>query len=215
MNDARASINTKLILVSVLVLFCVLLYYTNIQDLRDYIHSLGWYGVIVFIFVHSTMVVLCFVGSISLELTAGYTYGPLWGTLIVLVSKFCGGTISFILGKTLLNDWVVQVVKQYPTFLSLQEQMKGDVWKLALAMRLSPIPSWIVNYGLSITPLPLEHFMLATIICSLPTVTQNVLIGSNFNDLTSGEWNIKTGLSMALSTLMILSSLFIPKYVVF
>lgn len=98
--------------------------------------------------------------------------------------------MSFILGSTLLNEWVHTKVsgmdpssKVRRIFSKINQDKQA--WKLALLLRLSPMPSWLNNYGLAITSIPVTHFLVANALGGIPFILQNVYVGSLASDFTS------------------------------
>jgi len=74
-----------------------------------------------------------------LTASAGYLFGPVKGTSIVLLSASIAAGISFVIGKTLLRDYVEGVLQDYPKFLKLDRAIGREGFKLMLLLRLSPI----------------------------------------------------------------------------
>jgi len=69
------------------------------------------------------------------------------------------------------------------------EASSASGWQLVLAGRLSPVPSYMCNYGFSATNVSFHDYMLATFLASFPMVVQNTYMGSmakNIGDVFSG-----------------------------
>ena len=58
------------------------------------------------------------------------------------------------------------------------EQIGADGQRFAMLLRLSPVPSWVANYGLALTPISYSTFVGATLIGQMPFIVNNVYTGS-------------------------------------
>lgn len=72
---------------------------------------------------------------------------------MIAFAKTSGASICFLLGRYYLREWIELKLKESKSFSSIYNEMKADTIKLAIVLRLSPIPSWLNNYGLSLTPI--------------------------------------------------------------
>jgi uncharacterized membrane protein YdjX (TVP38/TMEM64 family) len=71
------------------------------------------------------------------------------------------------------------MVKKNKYFSILCKGVARDGWKFVLLARFSPVPSYIINYGLAATDVDFfVDFLLPTIAGGLPMIIQNTSIGS-------------------------------------
>jgi len=96
----------------------------------------------------------------------------------VLLAKCAGASAGFLLGRTILHDWVKGKLQHNERFKNIHENVGANPFKFAILLRLSPVPSWLNTYGLSLTSIPFPPFFFATFIGSVPTIVQNVYMGS-------------------------------------
>jgi len=190
----------------------------QLQILLEWIRSLGWMAPLILAATHVCSVALCFPGTMLFELFSGFLFGWLWGSMLIGFSKSLGGTLAFCLGKTLLRNWVEMKLETSTTFQKLHFSMKEDGWRFALMLRLSPIPSWVINYGLSLSPISFSDFFIATFLGSLPMIIQNVYFGSVLKDFTdptpapsARSGSLLIGACMAIGTALFTKYLY--KYV--
>lgn len=80
---------------------------------------------------------------------------------MISVAKTFGAAAALLLGRTLLNRWVQNVLKNYPQFTEVYATMGKDTFKLAILLRLSPVPSWVNNYGLALTPISYRYVAIS------------------------------------------------------
>ncbi|KAG0565550.1 hypothetical protein KC19_8G198800 [Ceratodon purpureus] len=191
------------------------------QAMMDGFHvlaeRLGASAMPVFIFVHTVAIALCFPYAIVFEAAASFLFGFLRGVLCVFSAKVMGAALAFWLGRALFrnSDWASNVVKKNKYFNILCKGVARDGWKFVLLARFSPVPSYIINYGLAATDVGFfVDFLLPTIAGGLPMIIQNTSIGSLTSAAThlgaDGTNHAKSGiLPYVLPAIGILSSVMI------
>ena len=106
------------------------------------------------------------------------------------MAKNIAAVICFFIGRTVAADTCKRLLKNNKHFKALQKTNQSSGWQLVLAMRLSPMPSYVVSYGSSILNVPFSSYMRATLVASAPFVVQNVYMGSlleKVEDIWSGK----------------------------
>lgn len=110
-----------------------------------------------------TLVAVSIPASLFLSITGGFLFGITCGTLFAIVSATIGGTLFFIVARTLLKDWLMKKTGKW-----LEHMEKGfqqNAFHYLLTLRLIPIiPFWIVNLVSALMNVRLITFMSATII---------------------------------------------------
>ncbi|KAK3021097.1 hypothetical protein RJ639_045481 [Escallonia herrerae] len=72
-------------------------------------------------------------------------------------------------------DWA----RRNKYFNLLSKGVERDGWRFVVLARFSPIPSYVINYGLAATKVRfLVDFLLPTVIGCLPMILQNTSLGS-------------------------------------
>jgi len=109
---------------------------------------------------------------------AGFVYGFPNGWFIVASSTVAGSLASFIASRTVLSDYVHNLVGKDKRFEALALTLKHDGLKILCMIRVCPLPYSISNAAMSTFPTvhPLS-FALATAIAS-PKLLIHVFIGS-------------------------------------
>eukprot|EP01128_Nolandella_sp_AFSM9_P001510 TRINITY_DN11684_c0_g1_i1.p1 TRINITY_DN11684_c0_g1~~TRINITY_DN11684_c0_g1_i1.p1 ORF type:complete len:231 (+),score=18.97 TRINITY_DN11684_c0_g1_i1:30-722(+) len=204
----------KNITIGALLLGCVYLFTTLpkdqitafVIDFLERVDSFGWYGPVIFGGLHIVMLAVCFPGTVLFEWGAGFLWGFQRGSLLIALSKPLGGALGFVLGRSLLRGYVQGLLGESPRVKKLQQNIASDGWKLALMVRLSPIPSWVGTYGLALTKLNLSSFLLATFLGSWPMVLQNVYVGSLMLEFAPGSVSSTGGLTRHIFTVVLIAS---------
>jgi len=154
-----------------------------------WIEDAGAAGVAAFSGVYVLGTVVMAPGSV-LTLGAGFAWGPLWGVAVVSPASVAGATLAFVLGRTLLRDWVRARVAARPRFAAIDRAVGEHGFKIVFLLRLSPIfPFNLLNYALGLTRVRLGTYVLASFLGMLPGTFLYVYIGSlitNLAELASG-----------------------------
>lgn len=146
--------------------------------LVELIRDSGAWGVLLFVAVYAVSTVAMVPGAI-LTMLAGFVYGPVYGLLVVVPAALLGATSSFLLGRTVLRDWVRRKMAQSPRTKALDQAIDREAFKLVLLLRLSPlVPFNALNYALSLSGISVSRFVLATLIGEIPGGWLYVYLGS-------------------------------------
>jgi len=146
----------------------------NVVELTD---SMGELGIIYFGIAYCIAEILA-IPAIPLTASAGYLFGPIKGTAIVLLSASIAAAISFTIGRTLLRDYVENVLKDYPKFAKLDRAIGREGFKLMLLLRLSPIfPFALSNYLYGASSINFTAFFGGTLLGFAPGTIAYVYTG--------------------------------------
>lgn len=129
---------------------------------------------------------LCIVGVVFvipgpvMAVIAGALYGKFLGGFLVWTSGTIGQSATFLLGRFLLRDWVVDFAsKHIAKFQIIDTVMGREGWKLVLLLRLSPLlPDSLLNYVLSVTSIQYIHYAWSSSLAILPWSIVFSYIGS-------------------------------------
>lgn len=142
------------------------------------IESMGPVGAFYFCVAYTVAEVLA-IPAIPLTASAGYIFGPLEGTAVVLLSASIAASISFVIGRTLLRDYVEKVLEDYPQFAKLDRAIGREGFKLMLVLRLSPIfPFALSNYLYGASSINFPAFFWGTLLGFAPGTIAFVCTGA-------------------------------------
>ncbi|KAG4401369.1 hypothetical protein GLYMA_07G257000v4 [Glycine max] len=142
------------------------------------------------------------------SLGGGYLYGLPIGFIADSIGATVGAVASFLLGRTIGKSLVVSRLKDYPQFRLVTIAIQRSGFKISILLRLAPfVPFNILNYLLSVTPVPLGEYTLASWLGMMPITLALVYVGTTFKDLSDvtrgwGEFS-KTHLPWIISGLVI------------
>lgn len=156
--------------------------------LKDFLYwvdnDLGRWGPLVLAVAYIPLTILAVPASV-LTLGGGYLYGVLVGIVADSVGATLGATAAFLLGRTIGRSFVIAKMKEYPKFRAIEIAIDRSGFKIVLLLRLVPMLSFnLLNYLLSVTPVSLWEYVLASWLGMLPITVALVYVGTTLKDLS-------------------------------
>lgn len=106
--------------------------------LAEGIRGAGLKGILLFVVVYVTAEVALAPGSL-LTMAAGFAYGPVRGLLVASPASVLAATVAFLLGRTILRDWIENKIARSPKARALDRAVERNSLKLIVLLRLSPV----------------------------------------------------------------------------
>ncbi|KAM0962910.1 uncharacterized protein LOC126607383 [Malus sylvestris] len=156
--------------------------------LKDFLlwveHDLGPWGPLVLAIAYIPLTVLAVPASV-LTLGGGYLFGLPVGFFADSIGATVGAGAAFLLGRTIGRSFVVSRLKDYPQFQAVAIAIRRSGFKIVLLLRLVPLlPFNMLNYLLSVTPVPIGQYMLASWIGMMPITLALVYVGTTLKDIS-------------------------------
>lgn len=150
----------------------------------QHVESMGPSGLLYFGVVYTVAEILA-IPAIPLTASAGYLFGTVQGTAVVLASASVAAGVSFVIGRTLLRSYVEEVLEDYPKFAKIDNAIGREGFKLMVLLRVSPIfPFALSNYLYGATSVKFWPFFLGTMIGFTPGTIAYVSTGTIGKALT-------------------------------
>ncbi|WOL00618.1 hypothetical protein Cni_G09331 [Canna indica] len=163
--------------------------------LKDFLvwvkQNLGPWGPVVLAFAYIPLTVLAVPASI-LTLGGGYLFGLPVGFVADSTGATLGATAAFLLGRTVGRPYVISKLKDYPKFQAIAIAIQRSGFKIVLLLRLVPLlPFNMLNYLLSVTPVSIGAYMMASWLGMMPITFALVYVGTTLKDLSdvTHEWS--------------------------
>jgi uncharacterized membrane protein YdjX (TVP38/TMEM64 family) len=152
----------------------------------DAVQAMGPSGVLVFGLIYLVAEILA-VPATPLTLSAGYLFGVVQGTAIVLLAATAAACVAFFIGKTFLRSWVEKTLQENPKFAKLDKAIGKEGFKLLLLVRLSPIfPFALSNYVYGASSIDFASYFWGTLLGFAPGTVAYVYTGMVGKALTLG-----------------------------
>lgn len=164
--------------------------------IRD-VEAMGPAGPIYFGLIYLIAEILA-VPATPLTLSAGYLFGLVEGTSVVLLSATIAASVAFLIGKTFLRTWVEEILQDQPKFRKIDKAIGEEGFKLLLLVRLSPIfPFALSNYLYGASSIDFASYFWGTLLGFTPGTIAYVYTGMVGKALTLGEgsqpWYVYAG----------------------
>ncbi|PIN00227.1 hypothetical protein CDL12_27269 [Handroanthus impetiginosus] len=158
------------------------------QILKDFLvwieQDLGPWGPLVLAVAYIPLTVLAVPASV-LTLGGGYLFGLPVGFVADSIGATIGAGAAFLLGRTIGRSYVISKLKDYPKFRAVAIAIRRSGFKIVLLLRLVPLlPFNMLNYLLSVTPVPITQYMLASWLGMMPITFALVYVGTTLKDLS-------------------------------
>ncbi|RRR73042.1 MAG: TVP38/TMEM64 family protein [Candidatus Viridilinea halotolerans] len=150
-------------------------------------------GPLLYILIY-TLRPLAFFSAIIVTLLGGAIWGPVWGTVFVVIGSNMSATLAYgfgrIFGQGVLATGApaasAGVVHRYA------ERLRANAFSTILVMRLIFLPYDLVNYLAGFLRVPYRPFVLASILGSLPGTLTFVLAGAalDIDDIFAGNVSV-------------------------
>lgn len=126
-----------------------------------WVQTLGLWAPLAFVAVYIGVVIFM-LPAFLLTMAGGAVFGVVKGSALVLIGATIGGTLAFLLGRTVLRARVARRVASHPTLSAVDRVIGEDGLRLMFLLRLSPaIPFVLSNYALGVTRVRQRDFVLA------------------------------------------------------
>jgi len=157
----------------------------NPATLDAWLGSLGPWAPVGYIVIYALATVALVPGAIF-GLAGGVLFGAIWGSLWNLLGATLGATLAFLVARYIAADWVAR--KAGGLLKRLVEGVDAEGWRFVALVRLVPLfPFNLSNYALGLTRIPLQHYVIATLVFIVPGVVAYTWLGHAGRGALSGE----------------------------
>lgn len=174
------------------------------------------FGSLLYILIY-TLRPLAFFSAIIVTLVGGAIWGPVWGTLFVVIGSNMSATLAYGFGR-IFGQGVLPVgeadantgfVGRYAA------RLRANAFTTVLVMRLIYLPYDLVNYVAGFLRVPYRSYLLASALGSLPGTFTFVLAGASLdiNDIFAGNFSVSAinPWALALSAVLFVAGLGIAR----
>jgi len=175
----------------------------HLERLFVWIESLGLWGLAFYLILHALVIVFLLPG-VFFTLGAGFLFGVLKGSLLIVTATTLGAGIAFGISRLLLHERAKHFLLSHAKARVITAAISTDGWKVILLSRLIPFfPFKASNYIFGLMNFRLRDFLAGTFIGVIPWSVTNVYIGWLAGDLAAAsatnrvrtplEWGLYVG----------------------
>ncbi len=233
MNIMRVKIKKKLfkliVTLTIVILFILMLQHYNLfkylgingfSTYNSYFLNLKFCYPIAFIVtffgLYVILIILCIPGTIAFDLIAGFIWGALWGSVIVVISYLVGAILNFIFVKYIFRKQFENRFHKFKYFISGHD--RNSLLMNLIGLRLvAVIPFWVINIAAAMVNVSIRDFIISTFLGILPTSIIYSFIGAGVRDSIANGGELSTDILLNYkiwSPLLILGlMLLIPNFI--
>lgn len=172
----------------VAALLAVLMYFDaheQVLRLLEWFDSRGGWAPLLVILIMAAVVVLVLPG-VLFTTGAGFVFGVVEGSIVVVLGTTIGATLAFLIARYLFGARARSFVMARAKLQLVSEELTPHGWKIVLLTRLIPFfPGKISNYFFGLTEFSLSGFVGGSLLGFIPYSVHNVYLGSIAADLTA------------------------------
>ena len=154
---------------------------TSLQDYRDENFALA---ATVYFVIYVAIAAASLPGALIFTLLGGAIFGLAWGLLLVSFASSIGATLSFLVSRTLLRDWVQSKFRDYLAPINRGIEKDGNFYLFSI--RMVPLfPFFMVYLVMGLTPISITSFYFVSQVGMLMGTAVYVNAGSELAQITS------------------------------
>lgn len=156
-----------------------------------------------FFIIYIVVTTLSIPGAALLTLLAGTLFGIVEGVIIVSFASTIGATLSFLISKYFLKDYVEQKFRKQ--FIKINEGIVKEGPFYLFALRLVPVfPFFVINLVMGLTRIPTLYYMFVSQIGMLPGTIVYVNAGQALSKIKSTSGILSPSILSAFALLAML-----------
>lgn len=180
----------------------------NVSVMQTWFRQQGLVGYLVFILLCIITAVFMLPGGL-LAVIAGVAFGGWLGGSLTVIGSTIGASLSFLLGRTLLKDAIINKYGDQPVFKKVTQGVADNGVAFLILTRLVPIfPYALQSYAYALTPMRFWQFSIISGVTMLPACFIYAYLAADI--LTQGiTWTLSLKFTILGVLLFLLA--YIPK----
>lgn len=156
------------------------------QRTQAWIQNFGWFGPIVLILAMVVQMFLIIIPTILLMVVSILAYGPIWGSLIILIAVCAASSVGYIIGNYFGHSLVLKLLGQ-KTERKIESFIEDYGFWAVIVTRLNPfLSNDAISFVAGMLKMGYWKFIGATLIGILPLTILIAILGENTERLKSG-----------------------------
>lgn len=121
-----------------------------------------------------------------LTLLTGSLLGNFFGTIIALIGNTLGATLTFLISRYILRDYVqTKIISKHPIIKEYEDRLENHALSTVIILRLIPLfPFNALNFLLGVTNIPLKKYIIGSFVGMIPGTFLFVYLGESFRMLS-------------------------------
>lgn len=158
---------------------------------KEKITNSGITGVLILFGLELAQVVLAILPGEPIEILAGVCFGPIWGTIFLIVSIFIVTCLIYFLVKKFGRDFIYEFFPKEKVDKLENSKLLRDEKKIELVMiilfLIPGTPKDLLVYIGALLPMKSSRFIAISTLLRFPSIISSTLLGDN---ILGGKWKV-------------------------
>lgn len=158
---------------------------------KEKIQNSGTVGVLVLFGLELAQVILAILPGEPIEILAGICYGPVWGTVFLMISVFIVTCLIYFLVKKLGRNFIYEFFPKEKVDKLENSKLLKDEKKIELVMiilfLIPGTPKDLLVYIGALLPMKSSRFIAISTLLRFPSIISSTIAGDN---ILGGKWQV-------------------------
>jgi len=158
----------------------------NNERIRAWVDGFGWFGPLLLVLCMIAQMFLLVIPSVALMVVSILAYGPIWGSLIVLISIFSASSIGYWIGRY-FGPAIVEKLIGHKSEKKIADFLEDYGFWAVIVTRLNPfLSNDAISFVGGILKMGYWRFIGATLVGIAPLTIFIAIIGKSTDALKNG-----------------------------
>ena len=161
------------------------------EQFKEKITNSGITGILILFGLELAQVVLAILPGEPIEILAGICFGPIWGTIFLMVSVFIVTCLIYFLVKKFGKDFIYEFFPKEKVDKLENSKLLKDEKKIELVMMILFLipgtPKDLLVYIGALLPMKSSRFIAISTLLRFPSIISSTLLGDN---ILCGKWKV-------------------------
>ncbi|WP_419212068.1 TVP38/TMEM64 family protein [Maribacter sp. X9] len=156
------------------------------QRIKAWVSGFGWFGPIVLILAMVVQMFLIVIPTIALMVVSILAYGPLWGSIIILIAVFAASSVGYFIGRYLGKTLILKLLGK-KTENKIEDFIEDYGFWAVIVTRLNPfLSNDAISFVGGVLKMTYWKFIGATMVGILPLTIFIAIVGKSTDQLKTG-----------------------------
>ena len=159
------------------------------EEFKAKITNSGITGILILFGLELAQIVLAILPGEPIEILAGICFGPIWGTIFLMISVFIVTCIIYFLVKKFGRDFIYEFFPKEKVNKLENSKLFKDEKKIELVMiilfLIPGTPKDLLVYIGGLLPIKTSRFLAISTLLRFPSIISSTIAGSN---IIEGQW---------------------------
>ena len=161
------------------------------EEFKAKITNSGITGILILFGLELAQIVLAILPGEPIEILAGICFGPIWGTIFLMISVFIVTCIIYFLVKKIGRDFIYEFFPKEKVNKLENSKLFKDEKKIELVMiilfLIPGTPKDLLVYIGGLLPIKTSRFLAISTLLRFPSIISSTIAG---NKLLQGKWQV-------------------------